>query len=472
MATNKPRITERVLSIFGYTKKELTLDQLFDVNTNPFVIGRHKYTSQREQLKSYVDWVYAAASAIAQDAATIDLRAYANRSGKPNGKIAHNLVYQPHVLRSLFKRNVNGKKALEELDNHILLDLLESPNPVQDGDTFKEMTFLHLLLAGESFWYKEPGTLGRPKALWPMMPYAMKETVTNRVISKWTYRIGAEDVDFDTSEIVHIKLTDPNNLYRGTGVVRAAARAINSGAAAQDWNENFFLNSARPDLALETEGTLSEQVRERLREQWDDRYKGTRNAHKVAVLEGGLKLNRINMTNKEMDFLESLKFNRDQQLAMFKTSRTMLGIVEGDGRSNMEAAEYNQAKRVIRPLDRRFVSAINSGLAKDYDTKLVIGFTDPVPEDKEFMHKSRIESVNVYRTINEVREEEGLEPLPGGDVLYMGAGLTPLGAEPEKPAASDQPDGSDSPADDPSAKSSLAGVKKKTSTSLRKSATN
>lgn len=446
MATNsKNGLVERVLSVFGYERREYTLDELFDKGIGPLSGGGNRLTSQREQLKAYVDWVYAAASAIAQDAATIDLKAYANRSNKPNGKIANQLVFHPHALRSLMDSTIAGKRALEELDTHVLLDLLDNPNDVQDADTFKEMAFLHLLLAGEAFWYKEPGTLGRPKALWPIMPYAMQEHVANRRIVRWTYRMGADDVTFQPEEIVHIKLTDPNNLYRGTGVVRAAARAIKTHGEASDWNEAFFRNGARVDGALETEGKLSADVVERLKEQWADNYQGTSKAHKIAVLEQGLKYNKINTTQKEMDFLESMKFNRDQQLAMFKTSRTMLGIVEGDGRSNMEAAEYNQAKRVIRPIMRRFVSAINHSLAPAYDSKLVIGFTDPVPEDKEFIHRTRIESVNKYRTINEVREEEGLEPLPGGDVLYQATGLVPLGTpvettEPPKEPTEDPAD--------------------------------
>lgn len=442
-ADNNPSIIERFMSVIGYERRsadEFTLDQLFD-KAGPFNLGRNRLTNQREQLKAYVDWVYAAASAIAQDAATVDLRAYANRSGKPNGKIAHNLIYNPRIARELQQKAIGNHRALEELDNHILLELFERPNPVQDADSFKEMTFLHMLLAGEAFWYKLPGTMGRPKELWPLMPYCMKEKVEDRVITKWTYRVGAVEVDFDPEELVHIKLTDPENLYRGTGVIKAAARSINTGRAASDWNESFFANSARPDLALETDSVLNPDVVERLREQWNDRYRGTDNAHKVAVLEAGLKVNKITATQREMDFLKSLEFNRDQQLAMFKTSRTMLGIIEGDGRANMESAEYNQAKRVIRPLDRRFVAAINHSLAPDYDPKLVIGFTDPVPEDKEFLHKTRIESVNVYRTINEVREEEGLEPVDGGDVIYLDQGKEPLGITPV--ASSDNSSGSD-----------------------------
>jgi hypothetical protein len=47
----------------------------------------------------------------------------------------------------------------------------------------------------------------------------------------------------------------------------------------------------------------------------------------------------------------------------------------------------------------------------------VIGFTDPAPEDKEFLLKEQTEGINKFWTINEVLVMRGLDP--GGDVLYQ-----------------------------------------------------
>ena len=65
--------------------------------------------------------------------------------------------------------------------------------------------------------------------------------------------------------------------------------------------------------------------------------------------EAGLKANKLTATQKEMDFLETRKFNRDQILAMFGVSKSILGLIEDANRANMEAADYNHAKRVIKP---------------------------------------------------------------------------------------------------------------------------
>jgi HK97 family phage portal protein len=401
--------------------------------------GGSRLTNQRQYLGAYLDWVYAATSTNAKDAASIDFRAYVNRTSTKSSKIAKRIM-DPRQLREMLQRS-GDKSALEELDNHILLDLLENPNPFMDGQTFHELTFLHLQLAGEAFWGKVRNGLGKPEQLWPMVPYNMKEVPGNGpddFIKGWLYRVNGKDYAWPVEDVVHIKLPDPNNFRRGMSIVKAAARAIETDTHAADWNRNFFRNSARPDFVLQTDATLTDETFKRLKAQWDDMHAGTDNAHKAAILEAGLKANTLTMSQKDMDFLESRKFSRDQILAMTGVSRVMLGLIEGDGRANMEAAEYNHAKRTIRPLMARAVSAVNHSLAPEYDPKLVIGFSDPVPEDKEFDHKVRMESVNKTHTINEIRAEMGDDPIEGGDVLYQPLNLVPLGTPLEQPT--EQPD--------------------------------
>lgn len=437
-------LIERLLKPLGYEKKDYTLEQVFDIAT-PLSSNTLKYTTARDQMQAYLDWVYAACKMTAQEAAMIDLQAYANRTGVKSSKMARRIELKPSVIRELKAVQRGGKPALEELESHVLLDLMDKPNPIQDGITFQEMAFLHMLLAGEAFWGVIRNGVGLPVQLWPMFPYGMKHVLNaDGTLKGWVYRVNGEDVPWLPDDVVHIPLTNPNDLYRGMSVVKAAARAIETDTASADWSRNFFKNSARPDVVLETENKLDDAVFDRLKEQWDNNHAGSANAHKTALLEQGIKAHVLNMSQKDMDFLEGRKFNRDQILAMFAMSRTILGVIEGDGRANMDAAEYNHAKRAIKPLMSKEASAINHKLAPAFDTKLVIGFVDPVPEDKEFLHKQRLESINVYRTINEVREELGDDPLDGGDVLYIQSSLVPLGAQTDEP---DQPD--DPPQDDP-----------------------
>jgi phage portal protein BeeE len=50
----------------------------------------------------------------------------------------------------------------------------------------------------------------------------------------------------------------------------------------------------------------------------NNKFKGTKNAHKIAILTNGLKLANNMLSQKDMDFVNMKRFTRDEILAMFK----------------------------------------------------------------------------------------------------------------------------------------------------------
>ena len=67
----------------------------------------------------------------------------------------------------------------------------------------------------------------------------------------------------------------------------------------------FFANGASPSGVLEHPGVIKNP--ERVREGWQRAYGGTRNAHRVCVLEEGMKYTPISIPNNEAQFLETRK---------------------------------------------------------------------------------------------------------------------------------------------------------------------
>lgn len=405
-----------------------------------------RLSNQKEQIAAYKDWVYAASRAIAEDVATIDFELYINRTGQKSGIVAQRLQNPRSVkeLRKLRVKSAKGmmKPALEEIENHPLLDLLYHPNGFMTKDEFMEMTVLHMELAGEAFWYIIRNGAGLPIELWPLMPYLVqiKKSPTTFIEAYAYITPGGNTLIIKPDDIIHHKYMNPDDLYRGMSVVRAAARAVDTDAHAADWNRNFFYNSAVPDLVLEADGTLTDETFARLKNEWDGKYAGTENAHRTAILEEGLKVNVLGMAQREMEFLEGRKFNRDQILALFRVSGAILGIQENSNRATAESAEYVFAKRVVRPKMMRITNRITEDLAIQFDPKLVLGFENPVPEDKEYILKEKTASLNSWKTINEVRAENGDDEIEGGDVLYQPLNLAPLGSpKPQEDKPSDEP---------------------------------
>lgn len=413
----------------------------------------NNYSDRQSQLNAYMDWVYGAVRAIAEDAASTDLQLYVNRGSTKNATLHSKMIYSRKWAKQYATKTVDisyynqkgilvkaSVNQLQEIENHKLLDLLHKPNGAQTKNEFLEFTFTNLELTGESFWLKERNNLGVVIALWPLNPAKMEHKVTGTTLDGWVYHNNGKRIPIDATEIIQHKYTDPSNIWRGMGVVKAAARAIDTDTQSADYNRRFFANNGRIDAALQTKDELSDESFKRMKTEWNDVYGGVINAHKIAILEGGLEYKPLAITQKEMDFLESRKFNRDQILALFRVSATILGISENVNRSNAEAGEAVFAKRVLLPKLERLTSNITENLAPDFDSKLIVSFANPVPEDKEFILKERESAINKYRTINEIRAELGDEPLPGGNDLYVPINSVPLsfaaatdpGTEPQK----------------------------------------
>jgi SPP1 gp7 family putative phage head morphogenesis protein len=189
---------------------------------------------------------------------------------------------------------------------------------------------------------------------------------------------------------------------------------------ASKFNLEFFNKSAIPSAILKTTQKLSKEQHERLAKQVERKYSGVANAHKTMILESGLDYQPMTISQREMDFIESRKFNRDEILAVFRVPRTILGITDDVNRANAEASDYVFMSRTIKPEMRRFTEALNEffiPLFKGSET-LFFSFEDPTPENKDLLIKQANDGLlNGYITINESRALLGYEPVEGGDVL-------------------------------------------------------
>ncbi len=359
-----------------------------------------------EFLGAYKGWVYSCVNAISEEVATIDLQ-----------------------LQRL------TSDGWVEIPEHLALSTLADVNPFMSSSDLLIATQSFLELEGNAFWYLPRGSVTRkPAEIWlldPTRTYVVKSAT--EFIGGYVYKNEkGEDVPFKREEIIHFKRFNPQNKYRGMGTVQAAALAIDIDTYAATWNRNFFFNSAMPSATLETAGTLTTEQYNRVKAEWDSRYKGVDNAHKLAILQGGLHFNPISLSQKDMEFLEQRKMSRDEILGIFRVPKTILGITDDVNRANAEATEYVFSKRVIKTRMEFIVDRLNEFYIEMFgedQKKLRFTYTDPVPKNREQVLQANETGIRAgYLTINEVREQEGKQPVSGGDEIYLPLNLTPIGS--------------------------------------------
>ena len=337
------------------------IGKLLQKEVNPNVFGYLTSTSaptmkSSDYVKAYKGWVYACTTAIAEEVASMQLH---------------------------LQQNTND--GWVEVTEHIVVDLLKDVNNFNTFNGLLTETESFLELDGNNFWYLPRGEVtNKPTEIWNLNPTKIAVVKSkDKVIAGYTMRTATGGkIPLDIDEIIHFRRFNPLSRYRGMGTVQASAMAIDADDFSAQWNKNFFYNSAMPSAVLETDEELTDEQYKRLKEQWDSRFRGLSNSHKLAVLQGGLKYKPAQLSQKDMDYLNQRKFSRDEILAMFKVPKTIIGITEDVNRANAEASEYVFSKRVIKPKMNFIVDHLNEFLLPMFDmeqSEWRFVFDDPVP---------------------------------------------------------------------------------------------
>lgn len=329
----------------------------------------------------------------------------------------------------LYKKTSKDKKPIE----HDAVKLLDKPNKFQSGVDLLYLISSHIDTCGRAFIYPVKSLNGKVTELVVFDPNRVKIAKDEEAnITGFVYRnYKNAEVPFEADELIPIFRPNPFNQLEGISTIEMAKRAIESDINAQDFNSAFFVNGAYPSGVLSTEQALSDQAFQRFKARWREEHEGKANAHKTAILDMGLKYQVVQPSQKDMEFIEGRKLSRDEILSIFRVHKSILGISEDVNRANAESAEYTFAKRVVLPrLELIFEKLNEFYLPLFTDSKdLTLEFSNPVPEDKEFELKRKQTAVNNWLTVNEIRSEEGYEPLDGGDILYLPSNLIPSGED-------------------------------------------
>jgi HK97 family phage portal protein len=332
---------------------------------------------------------------------------------------------------------INSKGDIKEITTHPALDLLYKVNPFQTKTEFLETTMINLKTTGDAFWFKTRNNSGKVVELWNIRPDLI-EIVKDPTNFIKEYKMQTENGTTETfaaEDIVHIKYPDPMSLYFGLSPIKPAQTRIQTEDFASRYQRDFFLNNSRPDALLINKGesAMRKETRENIRRDWALRHQGPSNSSKLAILDENLEYQQVALTQKEMDYIESMKFTRDDILVAFKVPKVIISIVDDVNRANAETGMYIFLSETIVPEIKRLLEKINEELIMpDFGDEFFMGFTDPTPQNREVITTEYASAItNNWMLINEVRAKENLPPINGGWSFYMPLMNAPAGGLPQ-----------------------------------------
>lgn len=326
---------------------------------------------------------------------------------------------------------------------HPFLTLLKRPNPMQSQFQFLEMHYTFMKLCGESYWYIVRGENSKkPKMLILLRPDMMKVVVDESsnnplgLVTGYVMKRNGVDVPFEKDEILHHKMPNPFDPYYGYGPIEAAKIYIETEEYTSKWTRNSIYNSGRPSGVLGLKATMEQGEFNTLKRQFQQEYSGVKNAGRTLLLKGidDMKYTKLGMDLEGVALKELKDMSRDDIMFIFRMSKTILGITDDVNYSNSQDQKNLFTENIIKPELDRLVDHINAFLMPDFDDRDVLKYIDPVTKtDKEKleMYKS---GHNKWLTTNDIRNELGMEPLIGGNVIREPVNLLPTSETQSKSA--------------------------------------
>jgi HK97 family phage portal protein len=285
------------------------------------------------------------------------------------------------------------------------------------GKQLLEGTQMWMEIHGNAFWYlSELDRQGQPKEIWLLDSRNMSVVPDMKnLISGYVYEVNGKQIPLDLDEVIHFKSFNPFNPFMGMGTLQAIGAMLETEQYRDDYDKAFFKNGAVLSGVLQTPKTLSKAVFDRLKREFRAVYGGARNAHKIAVFEEGLEFKQITLSQRDMEFLEMARFNRDRILAAFGVPPSKLGLVEDANRANSEAQDKTFMSETMFPKLADLEERINNELSPRYGRDRV-AFDEVVKEDEgaRVQEVVSLAGTNILTT-NELREWLGYDPLPEGD---------------------------------------------------------
>ncbi|WP_322354500.1 phage portal protein [Dehalococcoides sp.] len=338
----------------------------------------------------------------------------------------------------VYRYNDSGSK--EKNLKHPLYKLLhDEPNPEMTSFAFRETLMSHLLLWGNAYAQIIRNARGEVISLYPLMPNKMTVDRDKNGRLFYLYQRSTGDapslgkdnsVYLDPSDVLHIPGLGFDGLV-GYSPIAMAKNAVGLAIATEEYGAKFFANGAAPGGVLEHPGTIKDP--QKVKDSWNAAYQGSSNAHRVAVLEEGMKYQTIGISPEQAQFLETRKFQINEIARIFRVPPHMLADLEKSSFSNIEQQSLEFVKYTLDPWVVRWEQTMCRALlspSEKPDVFIKFNVDGLLRGDYQSrMNGYATARQNGWMSANDIRELENLDrisPELGGDLYLINGAMTKL----------------------------------------------
>ena len=331
----------------------------------------------------------------------------------------------------------------EIVRQHDLSDILAgNANPRMNTGTLFNTVEGHCLGWGNGYMEIQRTKSGGIAGLWPLLPDTTQPDQTFRnERGDLIYRVTIEGEQFElpSESVLHIKGYSWDGVV-GISPVQQHRNAIGLGLAMEEFGSKFFSNDAKSGGFLQHPGKLSPTAKENIKDSVTKAGEGLDDAHRIKVLEEGMKYVPQTISPEDSQFLGSREFQIAEIARMYRVplvlinshqkdtawgtgiEQLMIGFVQWTIRPAVQNWEQELNRKLLTPTERE------QGLYIKFNLNAILRGDMAA---RAAFYASGIQ--NQWMVPNEAREKEDMNPLDGGDepVEKMNASEVPTGTSGE-----------------------------------------
>lgn len=332
----------------------------------------------------------------------------------------------------VFRRQADGGKEYDKTHPAARLLRLRAASWWRADEMRRTLT-AHALIHGNGYGPIQRDLSGRPQAIGILDPCQTCVAVLEDG-SKWIVTwVRGEQIKLPADQVLHIKGLSGNGAI-GYSVLDVMRHAFGVGMAAQEFAGRFFSQGANMSGILMVPGHFTEEKIRNTLSAWTQMQTGLTQAHKVALLQDGVKFQQLTIEPDKAQFLQTREFEVRQTISNITgVPPHMLGDSTRTSHNSLESESQAFLDHCLDPWLREWEQECMDKLLttkeREEDTHL-IEFNREAAVAMEFEKKIN----GIYRQLesgllnrNEARRLLNLPSAgPDGDTYYRPANWTPV----------------------------------------------
>ena len=222
------------------------------------------------------------------------------------------------------------------------------------------------------------------------------------------------------TEVMHLKDRTDDGLVGRSRLSRAYG-AVQTAMQTQTFAQTMWRHGMHPSGVLSSDKDMTVEQMATMREDLRTEFAGSQNAGRFMILDQGLKWQSLSVSPEDAELLASRRFSTEEMCRLFDVPSVVVSDLTNSSFNNAEVMLRTFATLTLKGWACKVEQELaRSVLAEDESVEVDLsGLLRGDPNARWTANRTAIDAGIL--SVNEVREVEGFDPVPGGELPQRAA---------------------------------------------------